>query len=298
MKKSPRHRIMSIIGMSFLFFLILMLGYGYSVGQYRYRVHQQTFCFSDLPDEFDGYRIVQFTDMHIGTLKGGHEQKAQEIIDLINKQKPDAVMFTGDLVNRNSSELEGFQCILSSLTAPDGVYAILGNHDYALYTRQLSLQERSNDTKRLLTFMRGYGWNTLVNQNVILKRGKARLAVVGVENQGYAKLRFPKFARLDKAMNGVRPDDFVVLLSHDPTHWRHDITGKTTIQLTLSGHTHAGQFKIFGWSPVKYVYPEWSGVYTEGNQILNVSDGVGTLLPFRFGAWPEINVITLKKSKK
>lgn len=289
---------MSIAGMSLLFFLVILLAYGYRVGQFRYRVHHQTFCFADLPEAFDGYRIVHFTDMHIGTLRGGHELKAQEIVDLINQQRADAIMFTGDLVNRNSSELKGFQCILSQLAARDGVYAILGNHDYAFYTRGLTTKERSEDTRRLLACMRDYGWTTLVNQHVNIRRGNDQIAVVGVENQGYAKLRFPKFARLDKAMHGVSDTDFAILLSHDPTHWRHDIMGKTSIQLTLSGHTHAGQFKVFGWSPVKYVYPEWSGVYTEGNQILNVSDGVGALLPFRFGAWPEINVITLKRAKE
>lgn len=283
--------------MSFLFFLVIVLAFGYFVGQYQYRVHQQTFYFADLPEEFDGYRIVHFTDMHIGTLRGGNELKAQRIVDLINQQKADAIMFTGDLVNRNSSELEGFQCILSQLTAPDGVYSILGNHDYAFYTKNLTKEERGEDTRKLLTYMRGYGWTTLVNQHVNIKRGNSHIVVAGVENQGYAKLRFPKFAKLGKALHGVTNKEFIVLLSHDPTHWRHDITGKTSIQLTLSGHTHAGQFKVFGWSPVKYVYPEWSGVYTEGCQMLNVSDGVGALLPFRFGAWPEINVITLKKIK-
>lgn len=297
MSKTHRHRMLKIVGMALLLFLVFILVYGHYWGQFRYRVHHQTLYFADLPASFDGYRIVQFSDMHIGTLRGGNEIQAQHIADLINAQKADAIMFTGDMVNFKSSELDGFKCMLSEIQAPDGVYSILGNHDYAFYSRSMKNSERKADTQELLRRMRSYGWITLVNENVRISRGRESIVVAGVENQGYAKMRFPKFARLDKAMQGIKDKDFVVLMSHDPTHWQHDIVGKTSIQLTLSGHTHAGQFKVFDWSPVRMVYPEWSGTYVEGPQILNVSEGIGCLLPFRFGAWPEINVITLKKSK-
>ena len=297
MTKAVRHRMLHVVGMTIgLFFLFLGL-YGYYYGRFRYQVHNQTISFYDLPPAFDGYRIVQFSDLHIGTYRGGYEIEVQHIADLINQQKADAVVFTGDLVNRRSDELEGFQCMLSEITAPDGVYSILGNHDYAIYTRSYTPEERAADIAELLRLQRGYGWVPLTNENVRITRGDDHIYIAGVENQGYSKMRFPRRANLPKAMKGIGRGDFTILLSHDPTHWRHDITGKTSIQLTLSGHTHAGQFKVFGWSPVQWVYSEWSGTYVEGPQVLNVSEGVGCLLPFRYGAWPEINVITLRRAK-
>ena len=140
------------------------------------------------------------------------------------------------------------------------------------------------------------GWKFMKNKHDILHRGNDSIAVIGVENDGNPP--FPQYADLPKASAGTE-GMFRILLSHDPTHWRRNIIPQTNIQLTLSGHTHAGQFKVFGWSPVSYVYREWSGAYTEGNQILNVSDGIGAVMfPFRFGAWPEVNVITLRRVKK
>lgn len=280
-----------------LFFLFLWL-YGYYYGRFHYQVHNQTISFYDLPAAFDGYKIVQFSDLHIGSLRGGHEIEVQKIADLINAQHPDVIVFTGDLVNRRSNELDGFQCMLSEISAPDGVYSILGNHDYALYTRSFTTKERNEDKAELLQRERNYGWVPLTNANVRISHRGNHIYIVGVENQGYAKMRFPRLADLPKAMKGIKKGDFTILLSHDPTHWRHDIVGKTPIQLTLSGHTHAGQFKVFGWSPVRWVYDEWTGTYVEGPQVLNVSEGVGSLLPFRFGAWPEINVITLRRAKE
>ena len=288
---------MHICWMACALFLVFLWCYGYYLGRFRYQVHQQTIGFFDLPAAFDGYKIVQFSDLHIGTFRGGHEIEVQRIADLINDQHPDMVVFTGDLVNRQSKELDGFQCMLSEITAPDGVYSSLGNHDYALYTHSFTNSERLKDKLELIRRQRSYGWTMLLNDHAKITRGNSHIYIAGVENQGYAKLRFPKLANLPKAMQGIHPGDFTILLSHDPTHWRHDITGKTSIQLTLSGHTHAGQFKVFGWSPVSWVYPEWTGTYVEGAQVLNVSEGVGCLIPFRYGAWPEINVITLRRVK-
>ncbi|MBQ9639942.1 MAG: metallophosphoesterase [Bacteroidaceae bacterium] len=278
-----------------LFLLFLWL-YGYYYGRFRYQVHHQTISFYDLPAAFDGYKIVQFSDLHIGSFRGGYEIEVQRIADLINAQHADMVVFTGDLVNRLSSELDGFHCMLSDITAPDGVFSILGNHDYALYASSYTDIERLKDKNELIRRQRSYGWTMLLNENAKITRGHSHIYIAGVENQGYAKQRFPRRADLPKALRGIRRGDFTILLSHDPTHWRHDITGKTSIQLMLAGHTHAGQFKIFGWSPVSWVYPEWSGTYVEGPQVLNVSDGVGCLIPFRYGAWPEINVITLRRA--
>lgn len=153
---------------------------------------------------------------------------------------------------------------------------------------------RKADVKDLQRRERSFGWNLLINNHDIIHRKKDSIAIIGVENDG--RPPFPSLGDLPKATKGIGKGTFSILLSHDPTHWRREVLPKTDIQLTLSGHTHAGQFKVFGWSPVAFVYDEWSGAYSEGKQILNVSDGIGAVMfPFRFGAWPEVNVITLKK---
>ena len=293
-----RKRYLRITGMTVLIFLVFVFLYGYFVGRFRYQVHNQDISFYDLPAEFDGYRIVQFTDMHVGSFTGGYEIEVQKIVDLIDRQKPDLIVFTGDLVNRTADELAIYQRMLSGLSAPDGVLSVLGNHDYAIYKRSFTPAQRKADKQKMIRYQKSFGWNLLLNDNVKITRGQSHIYVLGVENQGYTKDYFPRLARMDKAMKGVADSDFKILLSHDPTHWHYDIAGKTNIQLTLSGHTHAGQFTLFGWSPVSWTYPEWLGVYLEGSQVLNVSGGVGGLIPFRIGAPPEINVITLHLARQ
>ena len=293
-----RKRYLRITGMTVLIFLVFVFLYGYFVGRFRYQVHNQDISFYDLPAEFDGYRIVQFTDMHVGSFTGGYEIEVQKIVDLINQQRPDLIVFTGDLVNRTADELAIYQRMLSGLSAPDGVLSVLGNHDYAIYKRSFTPAQRKADKQKMIRYQKSFGWNLLLNENVKIERGHSYIYIIGVENQGYTKDYFPRLARMDKAMKGIDDSDFKILLSHDPTHWHNDIAGKTNIQLTLSGHTHAGQFTLFGWSPVSWVYPEWLGVYLEGSQVLNVSGGVGGLIPFRIGAPPEINVITLHLARQ
>ncbi|MCQ2258298.1 MAG: metallophosphoesterase [Bacteroidaceae bacterium] len=288
-------RIMRIVGMSFGIFSFFVLCYGYFVGRHQYVVHHQTFYFSDLPKEFDGYRIAQFSDMHVGTLHDGNEGDAAKVVTLINEQHCDAILFTGDIVNHQSAELEGFKDDFCRLSAKDGVYAVMGNHDYSMYIHYPDEKEHQDDIAKLQSALRSYGWHLLLNDHKVLRRGKDSLVIAGVENDG--RPPFPAYGDLKKTMKGLDSKTcFTILLSHDPTHWRRAIIPDTNIQLTLSGHTHAGQFKIFGWSPVAYVYDEWSGAYSEGGQILNVSDGIGEVMfPFRFGAWPEVNVITLRR---
>ena len=287
-------RIFRIIGMALAIFTLALLSFGYFVGRHYYVIHRQTFYFPDLPKRFEGYRIAQFSDMHIGTLRDGHEEDAKKIVELINAQHCDAILFTGDLVNHQSIELDGFQRDLSKLSAPDGVYAVMGNHDYSMYIKYPSEKEREADVEELHRRIRSYGWTLLLNEHRVLRRGTHSLIIAGVENDGLPP--WPALGDLPKTMKGLKRSCFTVLMSHDPTHWRRAILPRTSIQLTLSGHTHAGQFKVFGWSPVSYVYREWSGAYAEGNQVLNVSDGIGAVMfPFRFGAWPEVNVITLRR---
>ena len=294
MQYKKKHRL-RVAGMAVVLFLLFTWCYGYYVGRFRYHVHNQDISFYDLPQEFDGYRIVHFSDLHVGSFSNGHEIEVQKIVDLIRQQKPDVVVFTGDIVNRTADELKDYRHMLSELSAPDGVYSILGNHDYGIYMRSFSEEQQKAEKQKVVDHMREYGWTPLLNQNVAIQRGNAHIYIIGVENQGYLKSYFPRHADMDKAMHGVGKQEFKVLLSHDPTHWRHDIVGKTNIQLTLSGHTHAGQFEMFGWSPVSFAYPEWKGIYVEDAQVLNISAGVGSLIPFRFGSSPEINVITLHR---
>ena len=287
-------RLMRIFGMALAILAFSILSFGYFIGRHHYVVHRQTFYFPDLPKQFDGYRIAQFSDMHIGTFRDGNEKDVRTIVNLINEQHCDAIMFTGDLVNHQSSELDGFRRDLSKLKAPDGVYAVMGNHDYSMYIHYPDEKERKADVHELQRRIRSYGWNLLLNEHRIIRRGTDSLIIAGIENEG--KPPFPSRGDLPKTMKGLRRNCFTILLSHDPTSWRRKIIPQTNIQLTLSGHTHSGQLYLFGWSPVSHVYDEWSGAYTQGNQILNISDGIGAVMfPFRFGAWPEVNVITLRR---
>lgn len=287
-------RICRIIGMALAIFALGVLCFGYFVGRHYYVVHRQTFYFPDLPKRYEGYRIAHISDMHIGTFRDGHEDDVRKVVELINAQHCDAILFTGDLVNHQSAELDGFQRDLSKLHAPDGVYAVMGNHDYSMYIQYPCEKERKADVEELQRRIRSYGWTLLLNDHRVLRRGKDSLIIAGVENDGLPP--WPSLGDLPKAMKGLKRSCFTVLMSHDPTHWRRCVLPRTGIQLTLSGHTHAGQLKVFGWSPVAHIYREWSGAYVEGNQVLNVSDGIGAVMfPFRFGAWPEVNVITLRR---
>lgn len=288
-------RIVRIVLMTIMLLLLMMLAFGYFVGRRQFVVHEQTFYFADLPKEFDGYRILQFGDLHIGSFDWGNADDIDKIVSLINKQHCDAIMFVGDLVCRNSKELDGYRRKLNQLRAPDGVYAIMGNHDYGTYYNFEKESDRLLDIEELQRKERSYGWTLLLNEHVKIEKGKSSIAIVGVENDG--RPPFPSFANLPVAAKGLTKKDFCILLTHDPTHWRRKVLNKTSFQLTLSGHTHGGQVKVFGWAPCSNVYEEWSGTYVEGSQMLNVTDGVGCSyrLRFRFGAWPEINVITLRR---
>ena len=302
-------RIWRIVAMTIALFSVLLLGYGYIAGRHHYIVRHQTLYFDNLPPQFENYRIALFSDMHIGTFADGHREDVAEIVELINAQHCDVILFAGDLVNFESRELRGYKSLLTRLHASDGVYTILGNHDYATYLYGRNMKEpnllRDEEMRRMVGMQKMYGWNLLRNEHRIIRRGNDSIAIIGVENDG--RPPFPSLGNLPKATRGLRSvytpvktlnHTFSVLLSHDPTHWRRKVIPETNIDLTLSGHTHAGQFMIFGWSPVAWVYDEWTGLYNEGAQILDISNGIGEVMfPFRFGAWPEVNVITLRKKR-
>lgn len=270
----------------------------------NFKVRELTFVSPDIPKAFDGYRIVQFSDLHVGTFRRGHEKDVKTIVDLVNAQKGNIIVFTGDVVNHRAEELEGFEGQLSRLHAPDGVYSIMGNHDYSMYIHWKTEATHQQAIRDIQDKERSFGWRLLLNERVMLRRGNDSIALLGSENDGY-RHHFPRRGNVPKMLAGIeglksdtikRPKLFKVLLSHDPTQWRKKILPQTDIQLMLSGHTHGMQFEIFGFSPAEWLYPEWGGLYSEGGQSLYVSLGVGeVMIPFRFGALPEINVITLKR---
>ena len=215
------------------------------------------------------------------------------MVDLVNAQKPDLIVFTGDLVNNRAAELDGFEEILSQLHATDGVYSILGNHDYGPYYRWKSKRDQVNNLNDLKKRQADMGWILLNNEHTLLHRGNDSIALIGVENEGEPP--FSQHGDLTKAQAGTN-GLFKLLLSHNPTHWRCEVLPQSDIDLMLAGHTHAMQLAIGHHSPASWIYPEWGGMYMEDNRGLYVNVGMGFVgLPFRFGAWPEITVITLDK---
>lgn len=281
--------------------LIGVFIYGFFFGWRRIVVRTADCTSKLLPECFDGYRILQLSDIHIGTFRAD-KGFISKLVKMVNDQHPDLIVFTGDLVNVNASELLPFQTTLSQLHAPDGVYSVMGNHDYCEYGQDHSVESHKRKQHILEYLEEKMGWYLLKNQHVAISRMEKKndeqllqtIYLIGVEN--ISKPPFHSFGDLPKAMEGLIPGTFKILLSHDPTHWRRGVLHRTDIALTLSGHTHAGQLKIGSFSPVKWAYNEWGGKYTEGDAMLYVSLGIGGTVPFRFGAWPEINVITLRKA--
>ncbi|MFV0417796.1 MAG: metallophosphoesterase [Dysgonomonas sp.] len=284
----------SVVGLFVGVAVIFILIYGSTVGKTKFEVKQVEFASPNLPESFDGYKIVQISDLHIGNW-GENKAPIEKMVKLVNEQKADAVMITGDLVHNSATELDGFEPILSQIKAPDGVYSILGNHDYGLYKRWESEEKKKENLESLKQRQANMGWKLLNNEHTFLVKGNECISLIGVENEG--KPPFPQYGDLTKAMAGAELCSFKLLLSHDPSHWRGEALDKK-IDLMLAGHTHGTQFSIGSFSFASLLYDEWGGLYKEGNQGLYVNVGIAhVLLPFRFGAWPEITVITLKKLK-
>lgn len=275
------------------FAVFCMMICGLSFGPTLLKVRKTVFQSEALPKKFDGYKIVQISDLHLTSMKT-HPEFISELVRTINAQQADAICFTGDLVSTDVTELYPFVDELSKLKAKDGVFSILGNHDYMTYAKYMTPLEKSQKFHEMLDLQEKMGWNLLQNEHSVIHRGQDSIVILGVENDG--KPPFPERGDLNKALKGINRNAsvFKLLLSHDPSHWKRKVLPVTDIQLTLSGHTHGMQFMIGNWSPAQYLYPEWKGMYQENSRGLYVSLGVGgALIPFRFGAWPEINVITL-----
>jgi len=272
--------------------------YGMYRGKYNYKVMSYEIEFDDLPDSFDGFNITHFSDLHCGSFD--NYEKVKYGIELINKQKSDVIMFTGDIVNNISNELDPWKELFSKLKAEYGVYSVLGNHDYGDYVQWNNDNEKLKNFENLKKIQHEMGFKLLLNENDLIKKNNDSIAVVGVENWGAGG--FKKAGDLKKANMGLSNSNFKILLSHDPSHWRSKVTSSDDyFQLTLSGHTHGMQFGIdipgwIKWSPIKWRYPEFAGLYRKAKQYLYVNRGFGYLAyPGRVGMWPEITVITLKK---
>lgn len=272
--------------------------YGMYKGKYNYKVLKYQLEFDDLPDAFDGYKITQISDVHSGSFD--NRKKVAYGIDLINEQQSDVILFTGDMVNDKAEEMKPWADLFGTLEAKDGKYSILGNHDYGDYTQWESDEAKAQNLVDLKNLQKEMGFDLLLDTHRYIEKDGQRIALLGVENWGRGG--FKKAGDLEKAKAGISKDDFKILMSHDPSHWE-DVVIKDDyhFQLTLSGHTHGMQFGVeipgwVKWSPVKWRYKYWAGVYEELGQFINVNRGFGFIgYPGRVGIWPEITVITLKK---
>ena len=270
-----------------------VLIYGSTIGFNEIVVKHIDYASADLPAAFDGYRIVQFSDAHVGTYSSDRDYLLDAAVDSINAQHADMIVFTGDLQNMRPVEVERHARTLSALHAPDGVFSVLGNHDYADYLHADTATKAAN-CRRMVDLQRQMGWTLLRNGHGVVRRGGDASLVAGMGNVGISKSS-PERGDIGKTLSGTSPRDFVLMLQHDPSCWRRKILPQCNAQLTLSGHTHGMQFELFGWSPIAFKYSEWGGLYREGARAIFVSTGLGGFLPFRFGVPGEVVVITLHR---
>ena len=271
--------------------------YGIIQGRYNYKVLKYQLSFEDLPEAFDGFTITQISDIHSGSFT--NPDKIQYGIDLINEQKSDLLLFTGDIVNNKADEMDNWIDTFKNFEAPYGKFSILGNHDYGDYVKWSSKEDKAKNFQAVKDIHPKIGFDLLLNEHRYIEKEGQKIALIGIENWGKG---FNKAGDLDKASKGVRKEDFKILMSHDPSHWEYNVKHDDfNYHLTLSGHTHGLQMGIeipgfFRWSPSQYVYKQWAGLYTEFGRFINVNRGFGYhAFPGRVGIWPEITVIELKK---
>lgn len=294
-KKSAKHpannygNLIGLICVPVIWYVVL---YGSFIGFNKVEVNRQTFASPDLPKAFDGYKVVLFSDAHVGSYTARNEHVLKKAIDNINAQHPDMIVYTGDIQNTQPQDIYRHMDVLSSLKAKDGIYTILGNHDYGDYICGNTARKVAN-MRETMSLEKQMGWTLLMNEHRYIDRGKSHIIIAGMENDGDG-IRFPQKGDIKKTLKGVDDDDFVLMLEHDPSSWRRKIIPDGRAQLTLSGHTHKMQFALFDWCPMSLTGKEVNGWYTEDEQSLFVTAGLGGLIPFRFGAPGEIVVITLK----
>ena len=273
---------------------IYIIMYGFIVGFGKLEVKHLDLYFDDLPEAFEGYRIVHFSDAHVGSFQYDKKSILQRDIDSINAQKADMVVFTGDIQNMQPDELLPVMPLLSKVKAKDGVYSVLGNHDYSIYIDATEDVKKAN-IKATVDREQQMGWTVLRNDNRVIRRNADSLVIAGEENGG--RKPSPKLADLEKSLHGVGKGAFIVMLQHDPNVWQEKIVPDGRVQLTLSGHTHAGQVSVFGLRFTQLAGHNDYGLYNQGRQQLYVTSGLGGVVAMRFGATAEIAVITLHKTK-
>jgi len=267
-------------------------------GKYNFQVKRLTIELPNLPPAFEGFRIAHISDFHIGSFE--NKSAVKRGIDLVNAQQADVIFFTGDLVNDDIKEVEGYENILSGLCAPDGVYSTLGNHDYGHYSSYIKTeQDWEQHFQRMKDTHRDLGWKLLMNEHHMLQRGDDQLAILGVENWS-RYTRFPRYGKLDQAAADIDTETVKLLLSHDPSHWEDDVLPHSQVDITFSGHTHGCQFGIevpgLKWSPIQYVYKQWAGLYEQDGRYIYVNRGFGfSGFSGRLGVPPEITVIELTR---
>lgn len=291
----PRSTFLSWLGLGVGGSLFGTLLYGFS-NKYNYQVKRLKLSFPNLPEAFLGMKMVHISDIHSGSFQ--NKKAVEHGIDMILQEKPDLIVFTGDLVNDRASEMEEYKSVFARLKAPMGVFSTLGNHDYGDYVSWPTREEKAANLEALKKTHTDMGWRLLMNEHVAFEKAGQQIALLGIENWG-AKGRFPKYGKMDLAHPGTEQIPFKILLSHDPSHWDAQIrTEYPDIDLMLSGHTHGMQFGLenpyFKWSPVQWMYKQWAGLYEEGKQKLYVNRGFGFIgYPGRVGILPEITVIEL-----
>lgn len=300
-----RLKFLAYVSATFFTVPFVSLFYGAVRGAFRYKTHTVNLSFPNLPEAFDGLKIVQISDIHTGSF-ADDSSHLSAAFDKVLELNPDIIFFTGDLVNDSVRETDGYLPVYQKLKAPMGVYSILGNHDYGDYIEWADPESKRNNLAELKKVHKEAGWKLMMNEHVVLEKGGQQIALLGIENWG-GNLHFPKYGRMQDAHEGTDKYDFKILLSHDPSHWNKQVKADyKDVDLTLSGHTHGFQFGIeipgFKWSPVQYVYPQWAGLYKHDKQFLYVNRGLGcvgrekvSIYKGRVGIWPEITFIELKK---
>ena len=298
---SERRKFVSQIALGVAAIPFLSLLYGVTKGKYNFKVRKKTIYYPDLPENFDGLTITQISDIHSGSFDDPDE--ISHAIDLINEQKSDIILFTGDIVNTHAHEMHPWIDTFKRIEEPAlGKYSVLGNHDYGEYVTWETQQAKEENFEAIKDLHRQIDFKLLLNENVKIEKGGQEIALVGVENWGH---NFKKAGDLPKASEGLTPEDFKILMSHDPSHWEYEVKDNhNNYHLTLSGHTHGLQFGIevpgfVKWSPVQYVYKQWAGLYEKAGRYVYVNRGFGFhAYPGRVGIWPEITVLELKKGEK
>lgn len=292
-----RRKFLSQIGIIMATAPFVSLLFGALKGRFAFYIREVQLSFPNLPQGFDGLRIAQISDLHLGSF-GDNREPLTEALELINDSRPDIILFTGDLVNNFAREIDGWESVFVKLHAPMGKYSILGNHDYGNYSRWDSDAEREANFQSIVEGNKKLGFTLLRNESLVLSRKGDKIGLAGVENWGTAS--FPRNGDLVPAVEGIKDLSFNLLMSHDPDHWDNQILPQDFFDLTLSGHTHGMQFGIekgdFRWSPAQYVQKRWAGLYREGDKFLYVNRGLGYHgLPARVGMPPEITIFVLRK---